>query len=179
MEEEASTTVDRRAFMAYFSGTGLAATLLPGVLWTQVASAQSATITADMVQAAEKLAGLEFSDEERSLIARGVSRNVKQFESIRDIPISYDVPPAFIFNPLPLGYTPPSKPGTIQFSAAAKSDRPNNIEALAHWSVIDLAGLIQSRKVTSRELTEMYLSRLNRFDPDLNCVITLTEKRAL
>lgn len=179
MDEDKITTVDRRAFMAYFSGTGLAATLLPGVLWTQVASAQSATITADMVQAAEKIAGLEFSEEERALIARGVSRNVKQYESIRDIPISYDVPPALIFNPLPVGYTPSSNLGSVQFSAPAKSERPTDLDALAHWSVIDLAGLIQSRKITSRELTQMYLSRLKRFDPQLNCVITLTEERAL
>ena len=36
-----------------------------------------------------------------------------------------------------------------------------------------------SRKITSERLTKIYLERLKRFDPKLNCVITLCEEHAL
>ena len=41
-----------------------------------------------------------------------------------------------------------------------------------------LSQLVRTRKVKSVELTDMYLARLARFDPQLHCVITLTEERA-
>ena len=42
-----------------------------------------------------------------------------------------------------------------------------------------MAQLIRSRKITSVELTKLYLDRLKKFGPRLECVITLTEELAL
>jgi Asp-tRNA(Asn)/Glu-tRNA(Gln) amidotransferase A subunit family amidase len=50
---------------------------------------------------------------------------------------------------------------------------------MCFWSVADLARAIKSRKVTSLQLTKMYLRRLKKYDPLLKCVITLTEDLAL
>ncbi|MGH7457039.1 MAG: amidase, partial [bacterium] len=43
----------------------------------------------------------------------------------------------------------------------------------------DLAELIRTRRVTSTQLTQMYLDRLKKYGPKLECVVTLTEERAL
>jgi len=59
----------------------------------------------------------------------------------------------------------------------AESSR--HIEDLAFCSVLQLAGLLRARKTTSMELTKMYLSRLKRYDEQLQFVITLTEDLAL
>jgi Asp-tRNA(Asn)/Glu-tRNA(Gln) amidotransferase A subunit family amidase len=53
------------------------------------------------------------------------------------------------------------------------------LEGLAYLSVRELAELVKTRKVSSLDLTKMYLARLKRLDPQLHCVITLTEERAL
>ena len=45
--------------------------------------------------------------------------------------------------------------------------------------VTKLAGLLRTRKVSSVELTKLYLARLKQYDPVLHCVVTLTEKTAL
>ena len=50
---------------------------------------------------------------------------------------------------------------------------------LAFASVRELAELVKTRKVTSVALTKMYLARLNKYDPQLHFVITLTEERAM
>src|SRR4051812_17156883 len=67
------TTYDRRAFMAYFGALGLSSTLLPGVLWAQANQQQGTPITKEMIAAAEQIAGLEFTDDERTAIANGLA----------------------------------------------------------------------------------------------------------
>ena len=46
-------------------------------------------------------------------------------------------------------------------------------------SVTALAALVRTRRVTSLELTRLYLARLRRYDPMLQCVVTYTEELAL
>jgi Asp-tRNA(Asn)/Glu-tRNA(Gln) amidotransferase A subunit family amidase len=50
---------------------------------------------------------------------------------------------------------------------------------LAYASVSQLSRWIQARKLTSERLTQIYLDRLQRFDSQLHCVITLTRELAL
>jgi len=67
----------------------------------------------------------------------------------------------------------------MRMSTASASAAPENIESLAFATVRELAELVRTRKVTSVALTQMYLARLKRYDPQLHFVITLTEERAL
>ncbi len=57
--------------------------------------------------------------------------------------------------------------------------RPANLEEVAFWPVTRLARLVESKQVSSVELTQMYLGRLKKYGPKLECVISLTEDRAL
>ena len=79
------STYDRRAFMAYFTSLGLGSTLLPGVLWAQ-ANQQAAPITREMVPAAEQIAGLEFTDEERTAIANGLGEHAGDHSALHASP---------------------------------------------------------------------------------------------
>src|SRR6202043_3213841 len=45
-------------------------------------------------------------------------------------------------------------------------------------TVRELGALMQRKKISAADLTEMYLARLKRFNPELNFLITLTEERA-
>jgi Asp-tRNA(Asn)/Glu-tRNA(Gln) amidotransferase A subunit family amidase len=56
---------------------------------------------------------------------------------------------------------------------------PDKEEDIAFAPVWQLSRWIQNRKLTSMRLTEIYLRRLERFDSQLHCVITLTRERAL
>jgi Asp-tRNA(Asn)/Glu-tRNA(Gln) amidotransferase A subunit family amidase len=56
---------------------------------------------------------------------------------------------------------------------------PKDDESIAFAPVTHLAQWIRQRQITSERLTEIYLERLDRFDPKLRCVITLTRDRAL
>jgi Asp-tRNA(Asn)/Glu-tRNA(Gln) amidotransferase A subunit family amidase len=58
-------------------------------------------------------------------------------------------------------------------------ERPANLDDLAFLPVTALSELVRTKKVTSVELTRMYLSRLKKYGPRLECVITLTENLGL
>jgi Asp-tRNA(Asn)/Glu-tRNA(Gln) amidotransferase A subunit family amidase len=66
----------------------------------------------------------------------------------------------------------------LRFSAP-KVTRPANLEDVAFWPVIQLAQLLQTRQASSVELTQMYLDRLHRYNPKLNCVVTFLDDVAM
>ena len=171
--------LSRRGFLAYFSGLGLSATVLPGVLWAKMQDDEVAKITKEMLQDAEQIAGLEFTDQERELMVEGLNENLKRYEKMRGFQLDNSVAPALQFNPVAPGMSFETKQLPIKTSKPGKAKRPSDIEELSFWTITNLAGLIKSRKVSSLELTNMYLSRLKKYDSKLQCVITLTEELAL
>jgi Asp-tRNA(Asn)/Glu-tRNA(Gln) amidotransferase A subunit family amidase len=56
---------------------------------------------------------------------------------------------------------------------------PTSDEAIAFAPVHQLSRWIETRKLTSTRLTEIYLARIERLNPKINCVITLTRDHAL
>ena len=55
---------------------------------------------------------------------------------------------------------------------------PNSEDALAFLPVHRLAALLRARRISSSELTEIYLTRLRRYDPLLRCAVTILDQRA-
>jgi len=56
---------------------------------------------------------------------------------------------------------------------------PANDDDIAFATVTQLSRWIELKKITSERLTRIYLDRLEKFDPKLRCVITLTRELAL
>ncbi|HET9424211.1 MAG TPA: amidase [Gemmatimonadaceae bacterium] len=173
------SSYDRRAFMAYFTSLGLGSTLLPGVLWAQANQQQGTPITKEMVLAAEQIAGLEFTDEERTAIATDLANTRASIRRLRANPMPNEVFPSFVFDPIPPGEKMPviARAPMVR-SRVPVMARPGSLDELAYAGVARLSEMVRTRKVKPSELTEMYLSRLKRYDPQLHCVITLTEDRA-
>jgi Asp-tRNA(Asn)/Glu-tRNA(Gln) amidotransferase A subunit family amidase len=172
-------TLDRRAFVNYFTGIGLGTTLLPGALWAQLQQQQEDRITKEMIKDAEALAGLEFTDAEREAMVRGVNANARNYAQLRAVDLPNSVPPAVQFDPVLPGMMLPTERRTPRFTKVSGVRRPANLEELAFWPVLHLAELVRTRKVSPVELTELYLARLKTHGPKLEAVITLTEERAL
>jgi len=170
---------NRRRFIGYFSSVGLGGTLLPGAL---AAIAQDAPkITPEMVEAAARIAGLSFSPEAIKRIVDSLNGRMSllnRYNTLRSIDLGNAVPPAIVFNPVLPGTKLPSARRPLRPSAV-KIARPRTDEDLAFLPVTHLARLLQTRQVTSTDLTRLYLERLKKYDPVLHCVVTLTEDLAL
>lgn len=174
-----SRELTRRRFLAYFSGAGVTTTLFPGVLWSLVQDQPEPRITKELLDEAEQIAGLEFTDEERELMLEGLNNQLESYEALRKVELANDVPPALYFDPVPAGLTVEVPRRRRRMSRGGMQRRPANLEELAFWPVTRLARLIESGQVSSVELTRMYLARLERYGPKLECVISLTADLAL
>ena len=113
-----TAALDRRAFVGYFSSIGLSGTLLPGVLWAQAAARQAPRVTREMIVQAEKMAGLEFTDEERAEMVRGPDQNLTSCDQIHATQLTNAVSPALLFDPVPPGVTLPTDRKPMRLSAA-------------------------------------------------------------
>ncbi len=176
--------LDRRAFMAFFSTTSLAGTLFPGVLWAHVqqrGQLPDPTITTEMIAEAEKIAGLELTEEERDQMRRGLDRNAAAYEDLRALDIPNEVPPALLFEPVMPGVEADMEREEIPLRVSRQSPPAvsDDIETLSFLPLTQLAELVRSRQVSSEQLTTMYLERLKRYDPKLLFVVNLTEELAL
>ena len=146
------------------------------------AQEQARRIGKDVLECGEKIFGVDFSDAEEEQALAGVNRNLESFEQLRAIDVPLDTEPAVTFRPYLPGKKP--KPGAtpgakIKVTLQAPSARSASLDDLAFLPVTALAPLVQRREVSSTDLTKMYLARLKKFGPKLNCVVTLTEDLAL
>jgi len=134
-----------------------------------------------LVTSAQQLLGLEFTPAERDSMMDDLGDYLENYGGIRGVEIDNGVPPAVVFNLLPVGFEVPSGPDEkIVLSGPSRTtERPQNLESLAFWSVRDIAELIRTRQVSSTELTQMYLDRLVKYSSELECVITLTAELAM
>ncbi len=170
---------NRRRFTLTLGALGLGGSLLPGAL-TAVAQ-QADAIEADHVRGAARIAGLTLSDTDIEAIVKKLNAPEgfpTHFASLRDAKLPNHVPPAFVFNPLPSGFLPPSGP-TVWKPSRIRPSMPQSDEDLAFLPVTRLAPLLEKKQISSLDLTKLYLDRLKRHDPKLHCVITLTEELAL
>lgn len=143
------------------------------------ATPDASGITADTVGAAERLAAVDFTAEQRAPLAKDLASRAAGYREVRRNPLPNSVAPALSLKLRPSPELTASVAPTPPAWVPPEVTRPASPEDLAFLPVTALASLLRARKVTSRELTELFLDRLRRFDPVLEAVVTLTPERAL
>ena len=176
--DEQKLAMNRRRFIAGLSAAGVGATLMPGAL---AAVAQDADeITVEMLEAAQRIAGLHFDPDELQAVVRRLNRsdgNTSAFETLRAANLGNSTQPALVFNPVPPGMTLPTERRPMRRQEMTVSMPATDAE-LAFLPLSHLARLVETRQVKPSELTELYLARLKRYNPTLRCVVSLTEELA-
>src|SRR5260370_13986091 len=185
---------------------GVGQTLFPGALFTLATEAKAksspivgggevkantedmAKIAVEMIDEAAVIAGISVTDEQKKMMLEGLEQLRKSYTAIRDLKMPNSVAPAFVFEPVPGDMVVDTVKRPLKMSAApdvkglaaaVSAGVAGDSDALAFASVRELAELVKTRKITAVALTRMYQSRLKKFDPQLNFVITLTEERAM
>jgi Asp-tRNA(Asn)/Glu-tRNA(Gln) amidotransferase A subunit family amidase len=97
----------------------------------------------------------------------------------RKVALEPTLPPATVWNPMLPGQPAPPQRDHFVPAFAAPEPLPTTDEDIAYANVAQLSRWIHARQLTSERLTTIYLDRLQRFDPKLRCVITLTKDLAL
>ena len=145
------------------------------------AQAQTNTnsINREAVDEAAKLLGLTLSEAKADLMLPGLRDQLGDFLALRKFPLSNSVPPALLFNPIPVGMKFESTRKKFRLGPPPKVKLPDNLDEIAFYPIPELAALIKSRQISSEKLTRFYLDRLKRYGPKLECVVQLTEELAL
>ncbi|HEX3644107.1 MAG TPA: amidase [Vicinamibacterales bacterium] len=132
---------------------------------------------------AEKLAQVTMSTAEREMAAASWQRSMapllERRVGPRKVPLSAEVAPATRWNPVLGGASP--GPGRDLFvrSASEAVPLPPADADIAFAPVSQLSRWIEQKALTSERLTNIYLHRIEQFDPKLRCVITVTRDFAV
>src|SRR5512140_1257172 len=140
-------------------------------------------ISATTIAEAEKLTQVTYTAAQRTQAATSwrvsLAPLYERRTGPRKVALEPTVAPASQWNPaLPGLAVGPARNRFVRSNAAA-GKLPAKDEDIAFAPVAQLARWIEARQLTSERLTKLYLERLERFQPKINCVITLTRDLAL
>jgi Asp-tRNA(Asn)/Glu-tRNA(Gln) amidotransferase A subunit family amidase len=131
------------------------------------------------IEGAERLSGLEYTPAERLQMLDNLEGQITSARASRAVRLANDEPMATRFDPRLPGFAMPPAAGLLKFSDAGQDGFPENDEDIAYAPITRLGAWIRAGQLTSRRLTEIYLSRIERIGPRLECYATITVKRAL
>jgi Asp-tRNA(Asn)/Glu-tRNA(Gln) amidotransferase A subunit family amidase len=140
-------------------------------------------ITERTLAEVEKIFGLEFSEAERRQILGGAVEEGEdgffagQIASLKkrreqDIPIT--VAPATSFDPRLPGIDYGTQENSVTLYPEEIAAIPGDVESIAFASVKQQARWMTTGQISSRELTEIYLERIERYGDLLECFVTVT-----
>jgi Asp-tRNA(Asn)/Glu-tRNA(Gln) amidotransferase A subunit family amidase len=187
MKKTKRTSINRRNFVKVLPAAGAAALAVSKAPLRALAQTPTPTptptpmrISKELMHNAEKLIGIELTDAQETMALRGVNGNLDSYEAVRKIDVPLDTEPAIVFHPALPGFHIKRAPAKVKFRFGRNEPAQfKSAEDLAFATVPQLADLIRTKKVSSVELTRMYLGRLKKYGPKLLCVVTLTEDLAM
>lgn len=170
----------RRQALSVLAATGAGTAVFQRAL---AATAEGGPITSQMVADAEWVAGIKLTDPQREAVVNALKWAREDLKHIRAIEFHNTLLPGLRLVPLaspaalpdPRGYQVKAPPEPSPDLAS----RPDSDEDLAFSSLRQLGKLLRDRKISSVELTKLYLERLRRYDPLLKCVVTYMDDLAL
>src|SRR5579863_507468 len=151
------------------------------------ANAVGPEVSAATFAQAEKLVQVEMTPADREQAAGNwrmqMAPNYERRVGPRKVALEDNVAPATLWNPAQtsiVAHTRDSKQEQVFVrSPNPKAPLPSSDDAIAYSTVTQLSRWIETKALTSERLTQIYLDRLELFDPKLHCVITLTRDHAL
>ena len=176
--------INRRQLLTTLAGTGIGTAVfhraVVGLLQDQEEPAGDFEITAELIQQAEWISGIKLEEKERQSLAATLGMTREPLRELRKRRVAFDCLPAVHFQPL--SGVPKSSVSILRsvFPICEEAiTLPSSEEEIAFSPVTKLAALLRQRKLSSVELTKLYLRRLKKYNPLLNCVVNLTEELAL
>ena len=128
------------------------------------------------IAAAERVVGLQFTPAERALMGESLAEQRDAYAALRRLAWPNDLPPSLVFEPYEAPSGPPGPaPAWTPTEAPVGWARAD----LAWMSVGQLGALLRAGEVTSVELAEFFLERLDTHGRRLEAVVTLTRDLAL
>ncbi|HEY0204105.1 MAG TPA: amidase, partial [Acetobacteraceae bacterium] len=135
-------------------------------------------VTAESIAAAEQLLGVTYTPAERAQMVDNLEGQIASALARRRAPLGNDMPMASRFDPrLPTTLLPGAQV-PVRYSAV-DAPCPSDEEAIAFAPLTHLSAWIRTGALSSRRLTEIYLSRIDRLNGRLQCFAVAAPDLAL
>jgi Asp-tRNA(Asn)/Glu-tRNA(Gln) amidotransferase A subunit family amidase len=132
---------------------------------------------------AEKLVQVTMTPAERQQAAdswrQSMAPYLERRTGPRKVAIEATDAPATLWNPVPSGSVLPPSTDRFVRSKAGGVPLPPSDDDIAFATVTQLSRWVEARQLTSERLTNIYLNRIERLDPKIRSIITLTRDHAL
>lgn len=145
-------------------------------VWSRV---QSSAITVEIVAAAQKIIGIEFTTAQSDSMLTSLNERVRDYQALRKLKMPNSVVPSLNFNPVPVGFVTQDKTNSFKLSKINPVKLPADKNDLAFYTIRQLSELLRTRQITSVELTKFYIDRLKKYNSKLLFVVNFTEEQAL
>jgi len=174
MDKIKEKKTSRRHFLAGSAALSSVAVSLP-----TIAQGSDDDITVNTLKEAQKLFGLDFTDKENEQLLTVLGKQVENLQELRTIEKSNGLPQALTFDPR-LSYVDyPERQNRLELSKSSSYVKNMTDGNIAFASIKQQAAWIKKGKITSERLTKIYLKRIQKHGPALECFVTVTEDLAL
>lgn len=140
-------------------------------------------VTATTFAEAEKLMQVSMTPAEREMAANSwrvsMASSLERRTGPRKLALEADISPATVWNPASVSSEKLSAHNKFVRTHTKTTPLPKRDEDIAYAPVSQLSRWIESKQLSSMRLTQIYLDRIQRLDPQLRSVITLTREHAL
>ena len=140
-------------------------------------------VSATTFAEAEKLMQVQMTDAQRQMMAKSwrtsMAALLERRTGPRKIALEPTLAPATRWEPGSIGEARATTRDRFVRSSVDTGPLPTDDADIAFAPVTRLARWIETRKLTSTRLTQIYLDRIQRYDGKLRCIITLTRDAAL
>src|SRR5260221_1718057 len=132
---------------------------------------------------AEKLMQVTLTPAERQQAAdswrQSLAPYLERRAGPRTLAIAATDSPATLWNPMLPGIAVTPLRDRFVRSRAGRAPLPSSDDAIAFAPITQLSRWIEARQITSERLTNIYLNRIQRLDPKIRAIITVTKDHAL
>ncbi len=135
-------------------------------------------ITIETIAAAEELLGLAYTPAERDQMVGNLEGQIASAVARRKTALSNDMPMASRFDPRLPGARPPQLQTPLRYRTVGVAC-PGDETDVAFAPLTHLSAWIAGGALTSRRLTELYLDRIETFNPKLYCFAAIAPEQAL
>ena len=135
-------------------------------------------LTAREVAEAEEVAGVAYSKAERAQMLPTLADQLESIRMLRTLEKPNNLQPASVFNPRVPGVTYATQSDAVTAGALPSAEAPGSDEDVAFAPVWRQRQWLDAGVLSSRQLTDIYLARIERIGPILECFISVTVERA-
>ena len=100
-------------------------------------TAKADTIAPGDVEGGARIAGLVFTAVEIDSMLEELGYSLESYMKMRDVPLANAIPPAFLFDPVPVGFTPPPVEEGLGLEPTERTELPERFEEKWGYAVTD------------------------------------------